>query len=65
VTLLRKAGILPPSDSEEVEFSDWQYILNKLSLDDQEELRKIAEMKIERRKKEQGLKALKAKKAER
>jgi transcriptional regulator with XRE-family HTH domain len=62
VTILRKAGLLPEGN-ENVSFDDWAFLLGQLSPEDQAELRSIAEMKIERRKKEQALKTLKAKKA--
>jgi transcriptional regulator with XRE-family HTH domain len=65
VFLLRKAGLLPPGGNDEIRFEDWKFLIDQLNPDDEAELRQIAEMKIERRKKEESLKTLKPKKAER
>jgi len=51
VTIFRKAGLLPPDTSEKVSFEDWQYIISQLTPDEQEEIRQIVELKIERRQK--------------
>jgi len=49
-------------DNEEVSFEDWKTILNLLTSEEQEEIRQIAEMKIERRQKsEQSARAAKFK----
>jgi transcriptional regulator with XRE-family HTH domain len=61
VIVFRKAGLLPEG-GENLRFEDWQYLISQLSPEDEEELRRIAEMKIERKKKEKGLKALKPRK---
>jgi len=53
ITLIRKAGLLPPDSGDQASFADWQYLLNKLPPEEQEEVRKIIEMKIERRQKEE------------
>jgi transcriptional regulator with XRE-family HTH domain len=58
IAAFRKAGLLPPGPEEDVRFSDWQYLLNQLPPDDQDELRQIALVRIERRNKERGLKSL-------
>jgi transcriptional regulator with XRE-family HTH domain len=50
ITIFRKAGILPDSE-EGVAFDDWQHLLKKLSPEEQEEMRQIALMKIERNRK--------------
>lgn len=50
-TIFRKAGLLPENDGEDISFEDWQYLLNQLSSYEQEEIRQIIEMKIERRQK--------------
>lgn len=65
ITIFRKAGLLPDSNGngEQVKFEDWEYLLKQMSPEDETELRQIAEMKIERRKKDQSLKALNPKKA--
>ena len=63
VTIFRKAGLLPDSNNNDVEFEDWVFLLKQLPPEDQEELRQIAEMKVERRKKDGSLKSLKAQKA--
>ncbi len=64
ITLFRKAGLLPEA-GELVAFDDWQHLLAQLSHEEQEEMRQIAVMKIERnRKAEKSSRAtnLKAKK---
>ena len=64
IVVYRKAGLLPnKSGGEDVRLEDWEFLLSQLSPEDQEELRQIAEMKIERRKKDGSLKSLKPKKA--
>jgi transcriptional regulator with XRE-family HTH domain len=63
ITIFRKTGLLPPG-SESVTFEDWQFILSQLSPEDEAELRQIAEIKIERRKKNRELKELKTRKAD-
>lgn len=63
ITVFRRAGLLPEGPENKVTFDDWLYLLEQLPVEDQEELRQIAEMKIERRKKEKELKALKPRKA--
>ena len=59
VTVLRKAGLLPnegPSNALVVE--DWMYLLNQMTPEEEEELRRIAQMKIEmRQEKEQAERA--------
>ena len=62
VLVFRKAGLLPDG-GEEVQIEDWQYLLSQLSAEDQEEMRQLAIMKIERKKKSGNLKTLKTKKA--
>lgn len=63
ITIFRHAGLLPNANGEMVKLEDWEYLLKQMSPEDEAELRQIAEMKIERRKKDQALKALKPKKA--
>lgn len=63
ITIMRKLGLLSNSGGEDVKFDDWEFLLNQMSPEDQEELRQIAEMKIDRRKKDGSLKSLKTKKA--
>jgi transcriptional regulator with XRE-family HTH domain len=65
ITIFRQAGLLPNSSGsgEQVKFEDWEFLLKQMSPEDEAELRQIAELKIERRKKEQSLKTLKTKKA--
>ncbi len=62
ITVFRRAGLLPPGPDEDVKFEDWKFLLDQMSTEDQEELRQIAEMKIERRRKDQALKSLKPQK---
>ncbi len=51
ITIFRKAGLLPSGPADEVKFEDWKYLLNKLPPAEQEEVRQIIEMKIDRRQK--------------
>lgn len=62
ITIFRKAGLLPPGLEDDVTFEDWQYLITQLTPEEQEELRQIAEMKIDRRQKaEQSARAAKFK----
>lgn len=61
IVLFRHAGLLPPG-GEKVTFEDWQHLIEQLDPADEAELHQIAEMKIERRKKEKELKMLKPRK---
>jgi hypothetical protein len=61
--VFRQAGLLPPGSAETAHLEDWQHLISQLPPEDEAELRQIAEMKLERRKKEQRLRALKAKRA--
>ena len=63
ITAFRKAGLLPPGPDEDVNIEDWKHLLSQLTPEDQEELRQIAEMKLNKRQKESALKRLKPKKA--
>lgn len=51
VSVLRAAGELPPGQDDDINFEDWQYLIEKLTTDEQEEIRQIIELKIERRQK--------------
>lgn len=51
ITVLRKAGLLPPGPDEDISFDDWKYLLEQLTPDEREEMRQIFVMKIERRQK--------------
>lgn len=51
ITIFRIAGLLPEG-GDNAAFEDWQFLLNQLPPQEQEEVRKIVEMKIERRQKE-------------
>jgi transcriptional regulator with XRE-family HTH domain len=63
ILMFRKAGLLPSGPDNEVQFEDWQHLLNQMTPEDEAEMRQIAEMKIERRQREQSLKSLKSKTA--
>lgn len=52
ISIFRKAGLLPEG-GDNASFEDWQFLLNQLPPQEQEEVRKIVEMKIERRQKEE------------
>jgi hypothetical protein len=51
ILLFRKAGLLPDRPESEVTFEDWQFLLEQMDPAEQEELRQIAILKIDRRKK--------------
>jgi transcriptional regulator with XRE-family HTH domain len=63
VTVFRKAGLLPEGGDDKVQFDDWEYLLRQLSPEDQDEMRQLALLKIERHNREKQVKALKTKKA--
>ena len=64
ITLFRQAGLLPSNgNGDQVKLEDWEFLLKQMTPEDEAELRQIAELKIERRKKDQSLKTLKPKKA--
>lgn len=50
ITIFRKAGLLPEG-SDNASFEDWQHLLTQLLPEEQEEMRQIIEIKIDRRKK--------------
>lgn len=47
--LFRKAGLLPEAPSQQTSLQDWEYLLDQLPADEQEEIRQIALLKIEKR----------------
>jgi transcriptional regulator with XRE-family HTH domain len=49
ITVFRKAGLLPSEGTDKVSFEDWQHLITQLTPDEEEEMRQIIEMKIERR----------------
>jgi transcriptional regulator with XRE-family HTH domain len=51
ITVFRKAGLLPPEGGDQATFEDWQHLLSQLTPDEEEEMRQIIELKIERRQK--------------
>jgi hypothetical protein len=63
ITVFRKAGLLTEGPEDKTKFEDWEYLLSQLSPEDQEELRQIAELKLNKRQKDNSLKSLKTKKA--
>jgi len=54
VTAFRKAGLLPSATEDSVQLEDWEYLLKQLSPEDEDEIKQIALMRIERRKKAEG-----------
>lgn len=50
ITIFRKAGMLPEV-GEQSSMDDWQHVLDQLSPEEQEEIRQIAVLKIERNRK--------------
>ena len=63
ITVLRKGGLLPAEGGDQIRFDDWQYLLNQLPEDEREDLRLIAEAKLQKVKKQKGLKKLNPQKA--
>jgi transcriptional regulator with XRE-family HTH domain len=63
ITAFRKAGLLPPDGGDRVQFADWQSLLDQLPEDEREDLRLIAEAKLQKVKKQKGLKKLNPQKA--
>ena len=63
ITVFRKAGLLPPGPEDETSFEDWKHLLSQMTPDDQEELRQIAELKLNHRRKDGAPKSSKPKKA--
>ena len=51
IIIYRKAGLLPDVNTDKITFDDWQDLLVQLSPEEQEEIRQIAVMKIERNRK--------------
>lgn len=52
ITVFRKAGLLSSHQPEdEVTFEDWKAIIGQMSPEDQQEMREVALIRIERRKK--------------
>lgn len=51
ITAFRKAGLLPEGNGEQVALEDWQHLLTQLTPDEEQEMREIVSMKIERRQK--------------
>lgn len=52
IAIYRKAGKFPDNgNGDQVKLEDWQYLLSQMTADEQEEIRQIIEMKIERRRK--------------
>ncbi len=49
IVLFRKAGLIPEAKSEQTTLQDWEYLLDQLPPDEQEEIRQIALLKIEKR----------------
>jgi transcriptional regulator with XRE-family HTH domain len=54
ILLFRKAGLLPDRPESEVTFDDWKFLLEQLDPAEQDELRQIAILKIDKRKKAEG-----------
>lgn len=59
ITIFRKAGLLPEG-GDQISFEDWQHLIAQLTEEEQDEMREIITLKIERRKKsEQAARAAK------
>jgi hypothetical protein len=48
------AGLLPQGTSEQIQMDDWAFLLKQLPPVDQEEMRQIAVLKIERNRQEEA-----------
>jgi len=58
ITILRKAGLLPPGPDDKINIEDWKYMLEKMTDDERNEIWRIGQMKIEmRQEKEQAARA--------
>jgi transcriptional regulator with XRE-family HTH domain len=49
ISIFRQAGLLPSASGEEASFDNWKFLLSQLPPDEQDEMRKIAQLKIEKR----------------
>lgn len=49
ITIIRKAGLLPPGPDDKINFEDWQYLLEKMTPEEREEFWRFGQMKIEMR----------------
>jgi transcriptional regulator with XRE-family HTH domain len=61
--LFRRAGLMAEVPEKQTNYETWQYILSQLTPTDEDEIRTLAELKINQRQKETSLKFLRAKKA--
>ncbi len=50
ISVYRKAGLLPSGGGDNINFADWEHLLQQLSTSEQEEIYQILELKVERRK---------------
>lgn len=58
ITIIRKAGLLPPGPDDKINFDDWQYLLEKMTPEERDEFWRFGQMKIEmRQEKEQAARA--------
>ena len=58
ITILRKAGLLPPGPDDKINFEDWQFMLEQMTDEERNEIWRIGQMKIEmRQEKEQAARA--------
>lgn len=49
ITILRKAGLLPPGPDDRINFEDWQHLLEKMTDSEREEFWRFGMMKLEMR----------------
>lgn len=54
ITAFRKAGLLPPGPDDTINFADWEYLLERLTPDERDEIWQIGVMKVERRQEREG-----------
>lgn len=58
ITILRKAGLLPPGPDDKINLEDWKFMLEQMTDEERNEIWRIGQMKIEmRQEKEQAARA--------
>ncbi|KAA0255580.1 MAG: XRE family transcriptional regulator [Chloroflexi bacterium] len=58
ITVLRKAGLIPKGNEDQISFDDWKYLLEKMTPEERDEVWRISQMKVEiRQEKEKASRA--------
>lgn len=55
ITAFRKAGLLPPGPDNEINLTDWEYLLTQMTPDERDEFWAIGMMKVDRRQNKEQL----------